>query len=216
MPNSHYKHVIWDWNGTLFDDAWLCVEIMNGLLVKRGLPPLSLERYQSLFDFPVIDYYRRVGFDFAVDSFENLSNEFIGEYQRRMLECQLRPQTREVLEGIQQLGLTQSILSAMKQEMLDEMIEHFALTRYFADVVGISDHHAAGKIDSARRWMAKQAVSPADMVFVGDTTHDYEVAQELGVTCWSIASGHHSEERLAALSGRVIEALPALLGLINA
>jgi phosphoglycolate phosphatase len=32
-----YKHIIWDWNGTLIDDAWLCVDIMNKILEKRNL-----------------------------------------------------------------------------------------------------------------------------------------------------------------------------------
>ena len=32
---GNYRHVIWDWNGTLLDDAWLCVEVLNGLLARR-------------------------------------------------------------------------------------------------------------------------------------------------------------------------------------
>ena len=32
-----YTHIIWDWNGTLLDDAWLCVDVMNGMLGERGL-----------------------------------------------------------------------------------------------------------------------------------------------------------------------------------
>ena len=53
-----YRHLIWDWNGTLLDDAWLCREIMNGQLRRRGLPELSAERYEQIFDFPVEKYYR--------------------------------------------------------------------------------------------------------------------------------------------------------------
>ena len=36
-----YRHVIWDWNGTLLDDAWLCVEIINEML--RAHPDLTIE-----------------------------------------------------------------------------------------------------------------------------------------------------------------------------
>jgi phosphoglycolate phosphatase len=216
MAQPRYQHIIWDWNGTLFDDAWLCVEIMNGLLARRGLPLLTLERYQTVFDFPVVAYYRRVGFDFAVDPFETLSNEFMADYQRRMMECDLRPGARDLLAALLRRGLSQSILSAMKQDLLDDMIAQFDLRRYFSDVVGINDHHAAGKLDSARHWMARQSVIPAEMVFVGDTTHDHEVAEVLGVGCWLIASGHHSRERLAATGGQVIDSLPDVQRLINA
>ncbi|GAH94581.1 unnamed protein product [marine sediment metagenome] len=35
---AKYKHVIWDWNGTLINDVWLVVDIMNKMLKKRNLP----------------------------------------------------------------------------------------------------------------------------------------------------------------------------------
>ena len=72
-----YKHIIWDWNGTLLDDAWLCVDIMDSMLKERSLGTLTLDRYQRLFEFPVIDYYRKLGFDFTKESFEKTGTEFI-------------------------------------------------------------------------------------------------------------------------------------------
>ena len=29
---NRIEHVVWDWNGTLVDDAKLCVDIVNGIL----------------------------------------------------------------------------------------------------------------------------------------------------------------------------------------
>ena len=46
-------HVIWDWNGTLVDDAWLCVEIINELLARRGLAPITPCKYSAVFGFPL-------------------------------------------------------------------------------------------------------------------------------------------------------------------
>ena len=54
-----FDHVIWDWNGTLLDDAWLCVDVMNGMLCRRALPVLTPAKYEESFDFPVLDFYRR-------------------------------------------------------------------------------------------------------------------------------------------------------------
>ena len=81
MDWTQVRHVIWDWNGTLLDDAWLCREIMNGQLRKRGLPTLRAERYEAIFDFPVEGYYRKVGFDWKKESFEEAGTEFIVEYE---------------------------------------------------------------------------------------------------------------------------------------
>ena len=74
-----FRHVIWDWNGTLLDDAWLCREIMNGQLKRRGHATISRERYEEVFDFPVEGYYRKVGFRWDQETFTEAGTEFIGD-----------------------------------------------------------------------------------------------------------------------------------------
>ena len=45
----NYKHIVWDWNGTLLDDAWLCVEVLNQMLSQRGQTAITLEFYRQHF-----------------------------------------------------------------------------------------------------------------------------------------------------------------------
>ena len=55
-------YVVWDWNGTMFDDVALCIQVMNGMLEKRGLPRLAgPEQYRQVFTFPVEEYYKALG-----------------------------------------------------------------------------------------------------------------------------------------------------------
>ena len=63
---NHIKHVIWDWNGTLVDDSWLFVELMNEELNKRNLTKINIHDYRNHFTFPVKKYYENLGFDFKV------------------------------------------------------------------------------------------------------------------------------------------------------
>jgi phosphoglycolate phosphatase len=207
---NHYRHIIWDWNGTLFDDAWLCLETMNGLLQERGLPLLTAERYQQLFDFPVIDYYRRLGFDFAAEPFVAISTEFVLAYEQRRAECQLRPEARLVLSRHQAAGRSQSILSASKQDYLDEAVDQFGLREMFGAVVGLADHHAFGKVEVGRRLVSSLGLGREEVLLVGDTLHDYEVAQALGTDCCLIPSGHQAHGRLVASGARVCPSLAAV------
>jgi phosphoglycolate phosphatase len=73
----HYHHILWDWNGTLFDDVWVNVSAMNTLLARRNLPLLTVERYRTVFTFPVRTYYQAIGLDLTAESFEDLSVEFM-------------------------------------------------------------------------------------------------------------------------------------------
>jgi phosphoglycolate phosphatase len=122
-----YKHIIWDWNGTLIDDASLSVEIINHLLERRKMPAISPERYQDEFSIPVKEYYRRLGFDFSREPYEKLAEEFITEYEQRKFECSLQPQARSLLEFFRQTGRGQSILTAYRQDKLQELLEYYGI-----------------------------------------------------------------------------------------
>ena len=50
------KHIVWDWNGTLVNDAWLFVELMNEELKQRNLSLIDIEKYKEHFTFPVKQY----------------------------------------------------------------------------------------------------------------------------------------------------------------
>jgi phosphoglycolate phosphatase len=210
-----YSHIIWDWNGTLFDDAWLCVDVMNGQLTRRGYPSVTLDSYAEVFDFPVRAYYEKLGFDFSREPFESLSDDFIGAYNARLGECSLREGAQAVLEGLAKSGVSQSILSAAKAVTLRGQVKDFRLEHFFTEVVGLDDHHADGKVETGLRWLARAKVDPARTLFIGDTIHDGEVAEALGVEVVYVYSGHNSPARLAANGARVLDHLGDLLDLIK-
>lgn len=200
MILTGYRHVIWDWNGTLLDDLDLCVELINGILGRNGLPTVDRAGYHAEFNFPVRDYYRRIGLEVEGQGFERLSAEFIGGYEQRRLECGLHDGALEALAAVEAAGLTQSILSAYRQETLQEIVAHFGLTARFIRLNGLSDIYAHGKIELGRRWLRELGLPPADVLLIGDTLHDAEVARELGVDCALVAGGHHPESRLRGAS----------------
>ena len=206
------QHVIWDWNGTLLDDAELCVEVMNGVLARRRLPPLTAERYADRFRFPVRDYYADLGFDFAQESFERVGTEFIEGYAAREASCGLRAEARETLEALASRRLTQSVLSASQQARLEAQARRLAVHVHFEALVGLDDHYAHGKVGIGQRWLAESGVDPARTVLVGDTDHDVDVARALGVQCVLVPSGHQSPERLARCG---VDVLPGLAALVD-
>ncbi|MEI7492282.1 MAG: HAD family hydrolase [Bacteroidota bacterium] len=206
-----YKHIIWDWNGTLLDDAWLCVEVMNGMLEKRGLKRVSLDFYRSVFTFPVRDYYEKLGYDFDKEPFEEVGMEFMVLYNRRQHECKLHPEVVNVLEAFKQQGFGQSILSAREQnELLTETI-NLGVDKYFDRIYGLDDHYAHGKTDVGFRLISDLGLPASSLLFIGDTRHDAEVACEIGIDCILIPNGHHSEERLRACSFPLAGSLDELI-----
>ncbi len=210
-----YRHIIWDWNGTLLDDAWLCVSVMNSILAERGKAPLTPEHYSCIFGFPVIDYYRQLDFDDTIDPFEKISTEFVSRYEDRRGECQLREGTREVLNQCRELGLGQSIVSSSMQDYLNEAVDHFGLRKLFMDLRGLDNHHANGKTAIATAWMEEAGLAAGETLSIGDTIHDVEVAEAIGVDCVLIPSGHQNAERLSACKVPILASLAELPALVQ-
>ena len=59
------KHIIWDFNGTLLNDAQLSVDLDNDVFDQIGVPRITLEDYRNNMTMPVRDFYPRVGVDYA-------------------------------------------------------------------------------------------------------------------------------------------------------
>jgi phosphoglycolate phosphatase len=199
-----YKHIIWDWNGTLIDDVWLVVEIMNKMLRKRNLPRIDTKKYREFFCFPVTKYYLKLGFDFSNESFEELTVEFTGEYYQRFNECKLFSEAEEVLKKISDMGISQSILSASKEDVLIEKIKYYGIDKYFCKIIGLENHYAESKIERGKKCIVELNLNPQEVLLIGDTIHDYVVSKQIGSDCLLIANGHHSYEKLAKLGAEVI------------
>ena len=190
------KHIIWDWNGTLLDDCWLCVESINKSLLKRGLPLIDEEKYLDIFCFPVEDYYIKLGFDFEKEPFTVSGSEFIANYNARFHEPELHLGVVQLLNYVESAGLTQSILSAGKQEYVNDWITHHHLKKYFIKILGIDNHYASGKTVIGKNWVLEMEYDLEEVLMVGDTIHDLEVANAMGIKCVLIAQGHTNYSRL--------------------
>ena len=210
-----YQHIIWDWNGTLLNDAWLFVDIMNGVLSNRKLPLITVDDYRKLFCFPVKDYYKKLGFDLENESFEICGLEFIHAYEKRKTEADLYMDSVQTLSQLQSIGLSQSILSAQNQSTLTGLINHYQLNEYFTDIIGLKNHYAHSKVGIGQSWLQSSNYSPESILMVGDTQHDFEVANELGIDCLLISTGHNTEKRLTSTGEVVVNSLTEILSYLE-
>lgn len=198
-----YKHIIWDWNGTLLDDTWLCVEGINKSLEKRSLQTITKEIYRKVFSFPVEDYYERLGFDFKKEPFEVAGDEFVAYYAKCFHKVKLHKQVSSVLGAFEIAGFSQSILSAGKQEYLDQWVKVHGLSEYFMIIRGIDNQYARGKIELGISFIKELPYEKDEIIMVGDTVHDSDVADAMGIDCLLIDHGHMGNEKLKATGRKV-------------
>lgn len=202
-------HVVWDWNGTLLDDLHCCVDVTNTLLVEYGLPTLdSVAAYQQIFRFPVAEYYADLGFDTRPGGdFDSASVRFLELYHAAAVRCELHAGAKETLRKLNAAGVRQVVISASEQQNLLNQLAPFELRGWLDGAYGIADIFAASKAGIAKRWLETTGVDSAEVVFVGDSEHDYEIAASLGARCILFSGGHHSKTHLETLGAPVVNDL---------
>ena len=209
------KTILWDWNGTLLDDTEICRQIVNGLLKKRGLAELSFHRYQDIFTFPVKDYYEEAGFDFSKEDFKVPADEFIQSYHQKIESAKLHDQAQQTLQYFKQNNYLQFIVSAMEHQTLVQNITERDIFDYFEHISGIDNHYAHSKTENAIQLISDHNIDPAEVCLIGDTIHDFEVAEKIQCKCILISAGHQSRERLKTTGSPVLNSLSEIKNYLN-
>ena len=209
------RTILWDWNGTLIDDAALTVEINRQVFERRGYRKVTLEEYRELFRFPVREYYAALGV--TDEDFPAVAREWFEGYTAQFPGTPLHADAAETVARFCRAGFRQVIVSASRQTELRQQVAMYpALEGMFEEVLGLSHHLATSKVDIAKEYMARAGADPEETWFLGDTCHDAEVARTIGCRCLLITGGHQSESRLAAAGCELVrsrrEAADRILG----
>ena len=205
-----YTHLFWDFNGTIFSDMQAGIDAVNRMLGDRGLPIIAdMEAYREIFDFPIKEYYRKLGFDFDKEPYEVLAPIWVELYLENCCSAGIVDGVDTVVKAVAKTETKQVILSACEKDMLCDQLAELGVIEYFDEIIGLDDIHAAGKLHLAREWRDKNP--EAKILFVGDTTHDAETAEVLGADCLLFTGGHQSKERLLTTGCETIDGIVEIL-----
>lgn len=207
MITDKIKHIIWDWNGTLFDDVDLCVEIMNNLLADEDKKPIDVDTYRDVFRFPVVEYYRSLGIGLTDKAFLEIGAQFIHQYEQKKYNCKLYHDAADIVSRFEQKGIQQSVLSAYSKHKLDEVLEHYNLVHKMHKVAGQNNIYAEGKIELGVKLFGELNLNTDEVILIGDTDHDFEVAKEMGINCILVSRGHQSKEKLLSTGAMLADSL---------
>ena len=200
-----YTHLVWDFNGTILDDIQLGIDCVNVMLKKRNLPTLdSVEAYRAIMRFPVIDYYKDLGFNMEEeDYYQILAPEWVAMYLAGEPNCGMMEGVMEVLEAAKTAGIKQMVISATETDQLLSQLDRLGIRGYFDEILGLDNFYAASKTALAEAWRREHP--EAVVLSVGDTDHDGDLADVLGADCLLYTGGHQSKERLSTRGKTLID-----------
>ena len=190
-----YSYIFWDFNGTIIDDVGNALQCVNDMLERKGRQPITLDDYYTYVETPIIGFYRHILPPDELD-FQDISRQYHSDYARHINETGLAEGAYELLHKLKAMGVHQYIITANILSEAEELIEKFGISACFDKILGAENTLAESKIDRAKAFFKELNINRNDAILIGDTLHDLETANALGIDCVLVSYGHQGRRLL--------------------
>ena len=94
-------------------------------------------------------------------------------------------------------------------------LKFYGIFEHFDNVVGLSDTLANSKEQVAINFVKENNLDGSEILFVGDSIHDLEVANAINANCYLLTTGHTSKKRLLNETNNVISDIKYVLDIVK-
>ena len=189
--------IFFDLDGTLTDSAPGIIHSVQYALKKYGIEAEEND-LRSFIGPPLVhSFQERFGFDHD-KALEAVT--FYREYFTAggMFENSVYQGVEEMLQKLKEDGLVLAVATSKPELFSKQILEHFALTRYFDFIGGAAmDESRATKVEVLSYALQELQVDPAKAVMIGDRENDIEAASLLGTESIGVLYGYGSKEELS-------------------
>lgn len=200
--------VAYDFDGTLYDSF----EGINSAFKKTSLLVHSVEVELNKKDIgpQLIQLYENAFGKNKRDAFLNFQQHFRHFYDNVCYnDGQLYPRTVEVLDKFYKSGIKQYIVSNKPQKVLEKILLENNIDKYF---IAVSGHPTGGatlnrKSDRLMTLLKRELINPENLLLVGDTIEDLEMADTNKCRFVHAAYGYGTVEKKCLSVSRIDEIL---------
>ncbi len=205
-------HVVWDWNGTLFDDLHIVVDAVNASLAAVGASPIDADGYRTHYGRPVRRFYERLlGRPLSEREWSTMEDTFHQAYRRSLDRASLTADAGQAVAAVAEAGASQSILSMWWHDELVPFVTRFGLHTAMVRVDGTRHDASDTKAEHLRAHIAALGIDGDGVLMVGDALDDARAAAAVDVPCVLYDGGSHHRHELEAagvpVAASLLEAL---------
>ncbi len=201
-----YKHIFWDFNGTIIDDVNNALACVNDMLLRKGMKTINLTEYYDYVETPIVNFYYRILPPEEV-VFSEISKAYHEDYARHIDETELAEGAKELLCELSENGAHQYIITSNFIDETIDLTKKFGVFDYFEEILGAENTLAESKIERAKAFFESKGIERNDAILIGDTLHDLETANALGIDCVLVSYGHQGRKLLESHNAYTVENL---------
>lgn len=215
--------LVFDWNGTLLDDAHVLLQTTNTILDRFGRRTIDMDTFRAHCDVPLSILYRSLGMSDSeiADVDRDAGAMFHDTYEQFAGKADLREGARRILEIARQQDASSIIVSNHIAEPLRSQLRRLGINDYINEVIAFESRatqfKSMTKGERLRRYIQENDIKPSATFIIGDMPVETNIARDLGLISVSITGGFVSDSRLQAAEPDYIirshhELLPILQG----
>jgi phosphoglycolate phosphatase len=200
-----YRHVIFDFDGTLADSWAAAVAIFARLAPRFRLTPLADP--EAARTTPTRQLLKQMGVSFW--TLPRLVRAFYEEAAGEADGLRLFDGLPATLAELAGRGHTLGVLSSNREDIIRRCLSANGVEDHFAFVVGYPK--LFGKAKALRRILKAERADRGGVLYVGDEVRDMEAAAKARVAAAAVTWGFHAESLLAAARPTYLVRTPAEL-----
>jgi phosphoglycolate phosphatase len=205
---KRYSAYLFDLDGTLVDTAPDLAAALNAALAGRGLRGVdeALTRHWVGHGARVLVEQALIHHDGPLHMVDALCDAFIEHYRQNVaVHSRPYPEVTETLAALRQLGARMAVVTNKRTALSLPLLEALDLAGYFHSIVcGDTAARPKPAADPALHACAELGLTPADALFVGDSTTDVECARAAGCDVVCVPDGYNHGVAAAELGADAI------------
>jgi phosphoglycolate phosphatase len=206
-----YRLVVFDWDGTIIDSASAIAECIRAAACDLGLRVPTREQASHVIGLGLHDALRGAVPDLPAERV----GEFVARYRDHFRASEdgmtLFGGMRELIESLS-ASRTLGIATGKSRRGLDRALDATALRPYFRASRCADETHPKPHPAMLHELMGELRMGREELLMIGDTSHDLEMARAAGVDAVAVTYGAHAEQGLRACAPKACVASVAELG----
>ncbi|WP_188191285.1 HAD family hydrolase [Nonomuraea sp. SYSU D8015] len=199
------KHIVWDWNGTLFHDIDAVVGATNEVFRPYALPELTADGFRAVYTRPIwVAYERLLGRPLAEGEWKLLDDGFHEHYYRLAHACALAADAELVLTN---WTGTQSLCSMAPHAHLVPKVDSFGISGHFTRIDGLLGTTGGEKAAHMTAHIQALGVDPGEVLVIGDSVDDGIAAKHVGARAVLYTGGMTTRAELESTGLPVVDTL---------
>ncbi len=199
---KRYELIVFDWDGTLMDSAAMIVDSVQAAARDLGLEPPSDERARHIIGLGLGDALRHAMPDLPEDHYPELVERYRHHYLSRDHQLVLFAGADALIRQLSENGFRLGVATGKSRKGLDRALVHSGLGDLFHGTRCADECHSKPHPQMIEELMDEFAVSSAQTLMIGDTTHDLLMAHNAGVDAVAVSYGAHTRDNLAEVQYR--------------